>query len=110
MILEIISALEQQTNIPVKPFGTDIIETCILYKYYLTSDNGAVKQYRLELTIICQTLKEAEEIKKHIDLVDTGDTPKITGCCSITQNGGGVLQNLETNTVHTFLYYNVIGG
>lgn len=109
MILEIISALEQQTNIPVKPFGTDIIETCILYKYYLTSDNGAVKQYRLELTIISKTLKEAEEIKKRIDLVDTGDTPKITGY-SITQNGGGVLQNLETNTVHTFLYYNVIGG
>ena len=107
-MLEIMKALEKQLSIPCKPFYTDTISPCIVYKYYLFSDDGAVKQWRLELNVITATLAQSEELKQKIDLVDFGDIGKIKGY-SVTQNGGGVLFNPETDTIHTYLYYNVIG-
>ena len=103
---DIISAIETATGLPVKPFGTNTIENCIVYKFNTVSDNGTVAQMKLELNIITKTIAEAVSIEAAIKtaLVTVGDSKKLAGYNSAAVNGGGSLYNDETKTVHTFLY------
>lgn len=103
---EIIKALEAATSLSIKPFGTDAIEDCICYSSYVISDNGAVKQEKLELRLITKTITEAERIKPIIisTLVTVGDNKKLNylGC---ELNGGGTLKDAATGTIHTLLFF-----
>ena len=104
---QIIKALETATNIAMLPFGTDTVEkSCIVYKNSTISDNGAVRQDKLELRLITHTLAEAEEIKPLIlsTLITIGDNSKL-GYLSCELNGGGQLEDYNTDTIHTLLYF-----
>lgn len=106
MMETLIPILEAATGLPVKPFGTDKVEPCLCYKSYCSSDDGCVAQYRLELRLITDTIKEAETAGRELKaaLIHLGDSSPVDGL-SIEQNGGGQLEDLETATVHTLFYF-----
>lgn len=103
---EIIKALEAATSLSLKPFGTNKIEDCICYSSYVISDNGAVRQDKLELRLITKTVEDAERLKPIIisTLTTVGDNKKFNylGCAV---NGGGTLRDAATGTIHTLLYF-----
>lgn len=108
MLENILEALETATGLPVKPFGTDSPQDCIVYHWSCRRDNGCVAAYRLELRLIARTVKTAQQKEKEIRraLVGVGDSPRLTGA-SIEQNGGGTLLDDGTGTVHTLFYFDV---
>lgn len=110
MIKKLLDAIEAATTLHPEPFAIDSVRDGITYKYYTSSDDGAVARKRLELTLITLTLENADKYKKQIinALVTTGDESKLIGIYKCAVNGGGVLKNYETGTIHTMLYFDVI--
>lgn len=92
---------------PVKPFGTEIIEDCILYKLVPVSNDGVKQQDRLEITVISTDLLTAytmlENVKKAI--LTIGDEKINDDILEISLNGGGSLENIETKTYHLKAYF-----
>jgi len=92
---------------PVKPFGTDTIEDCILYKLVPVTCDGIIQQDRLEITAISTNLLTAQQILEDIKsvLLTVGDTQFNDDILEISLNGGGNLENVETNTYHLKAYF-----
>lgn len=101
----IIPILEQETNLPVKPFGIDSLDECIIYTMVPQTDDGAVQTWRLELRLITKTLARADELKTKIlsALVNKGDSQKINGILNCELNGGGCMED-PNGTIHTLMY------
>lgn len=101
----IIKTLQEVTKLPVKPFGIDSLDECIIVSPVPQTDDGAVKTWRLELRLITKTLENAEKIKPLIlsALVTKGDEPKLN-YLSCFQNGGGSLKD-PNGTVHSIMYF-----
>lgn len=93
----------------IYPFGTDKIEDCVVYNLIPTSSNKIIEQNRLEITVICLDmgigLQMIENIKKV--LITLGDNGLNNNILSIELNGGGSLENLETNTFHFKAFFNI---
>lgn len=113
VLINLINAIETALtplNLPLKPFGTFEVEDCVCYTFYNENDNGCVRNDRLELRVIAyqmDTLFEAETAIKQA-LVSVGDIGKISGIKSIEENGGGLMQDTETKTVHLLMYFTII--
>ena len=110
ILTAIINTLGDALSIPIKPFDTDKIEDCVVYRFYPATDNGAVQTNRLQLRIITKTLKKAEQYKDDVkqSLLAIGDNNKIKGINSIILNGGGTLKDYETNTVQIIMYFDIV--
>lgn len=107
MINKLIKIIESCTDLEVKPLFTDKIEECITYTEQTTADDGVKARHRLELRLITFTLAKAEDVKKKLisALVNVGDEMEIEGIYNSNMNGGGVLFDEGTQTVHTIIYF-----
>lgn len=105
MLTKAIEAMTNAVDVPVKPFGTDILEETVCYTWAPQTDDGAVTVGRLELRLITRTVAKAEELRKSLlsALVTVGDNPK-NGYLSCVLNGGGTLWDDEIKMTHTILY------
>lgn len=102
-VLKKIEEISGQKPLPLK---TDKAEKCLVYKFW----QSAAYTYRLELRVIDFTLAGAEATAAAIikSVCNFGDTNKIQGIPSIVLNGGGVLEDENTNTIQRLLYFDLI--
>lgn len=115
MIAELITLLRKKTKYKYCLGGTDKIEDCVVYGYNDVYNDNIKKSARLTFNIITKGLTEnsaikAEEMKNKINsvILTFGDEPLTNKILSVVQNGGGQLENSETQTLHTIIYYDVI--
>ena len=105
MLAKVIEVLKKTVDVPVHPYGTNIVEECVCYTWSPVSNDGAVENNRLELRLITRTVAKAEQLRKSIlsALVTVGDEPK-NGYNSCYLNGGGSLWDDNIKMTHTILY------
>lgn len=109
IILDEILSILKPLGYNIYPFGTEKIENCIIYNLIPISSNKIIEENRLEITVISLDmetgLKIVEKIKQ--ELITLGDKPLTNNILTINLNGGGSLENLETNTFHFKAFFNV---
>lgn len=102
MILNEILKLLEPLGYPLRAFGTEIIEDCVVYSFVPVSSDCIKEVNRLEITVISKDMQQGlnilEEVKKA--LLTFGDEQKTDNILEVVLNGGGSLENLETDTVH----------
>lgn len=102
MVLNELLNILKSLGYPVKPFGTDEIEDCIVYNFIPLTSDKIKEQNRLEITVISKSmsdgLKTLEDVKGL--LLTQGDEQLTDSILNVALNGGGSLKNLETNTFH----------
>lgn len=105
-MLKVLKKIYEITNLMPIPLKTTKAEKCIVYKFWQT----AAYTYRLELRIIDFSIGGAEETAAAIikNICNLGDSNKINGIPSIVLNGGGILEDIETNTIQRILYFDLI--
>ena len=105
-MLRVLNKINEITNLKPIPLKTTKAEKCIVYKFWQT----AAYTYRLELRVIDFTMAEAEATAAAItkNICNFGDSNKISGIPSIVLNGGGILEDIETNTIQRLLYFDLI--
>lgn len=88
-------------------FGVDEIRDCIVYKLIPQTSDGVKEQSRFEVTIITQDMGLGLEVLEQVKtiLLTIGDQTKTTNILEISLNGGGCLENIETNTIHHKAYF-----
>lgn len=106
MLENIVKLLSGLVDVPVRPYGIDVMDEAVCYSLTPISDDGAVATARLELRLITRTVAKAEELKKLINsaLVTIADNPK-NGYNACYLNGGGNLWDDNTKLSHMILYY-----
>ena len=116
MIAELIELLRAKTKYKYIFNKHDKLEDCVVYSYNDAYNDNIKKSARLTLNIITTGIKEnsilkAEKMKNTINsvILTLGDEPLTNAILSITQNGGGQIPNEVTDTLHTILYYDIIG-
>lgn len=79
----------------------------IAYKWVPLTSNGIKGQYRLEITAINQDYEVADNIVKRVKklLLTTGDTPFSNRLLSISQNGGGIIENPDTHDINLSCFF-----
>lgn len=115
MIQEVITLLRTQTNYEYYFDATkDLKKDVVVYNYYDSVDNGIYKESRLELHIIVKGVDEAaiirsEEMYKTINkvLITVADNKLTENILEVEQNGGGLLTDYNTKTIHKIMYYNI---
>ena len=109
IILDEILCILKTLGYNIYPFGTEKIENCIIYNLIPISSNKIIEQNRLEITVISLDmqigLKMLENIKQA--LITLGDKSLTNNILAINLNGGGSLENLETNTFHFKAFFNI---
>lgn len=109
LIKQLLKKIENATGLNVYLLQTEKIEDCIIYTITSNSDNGAVAYKTLELRIISKTMEKAEEYRKKIfELITIGDEPLMDGILSFEVNGGGLLFDNDTETIHTIVDFELI--
>lgn len=95
---------------PLRPFGTETIENCIVYNLVPLTGDGVKEQSRLEITVISRGMQEGLAILEQIKsvLLTLGDEPLTSGILSVALNGGGSLENWETGTYHCKAFFIVV--
>lgn len=107
---DLIELIEQNTGLKCVPLHTDSLNDCIVYTEQVLADDGAKAKHRLELRIISQTYKNAEIYRDALIncLVNIGDEIKIDNILEGNINGGGVLYDYGTQTIHNIQYFEFI--
>lgn len=102
MILDELLGLLKPLGYDIHPFGSDNIKECIVYNFVPLTCDKVKEQNRLEITVISKSMRKGLEMIKQIKdvLLTLGDDPKTNNILEVTLNGGGSLENLETNTFH----------
>ena len=116
MIQEIITLLRKKTKYKYYFDSANVKNApCIVYQYSPNYNNGIRSLIRLTLIVITpgtneNSIIENEKISKDINknILTFGDNPLTKNILSVEQNGGGLIPNKGTNTLHNFLYYDVI--
>lgn len=108
-MIALLKAIENATGIKPIPLGTEKIEKCIVYNLAPVSDDGLVRQDRLQLRIITNSFEEAMEIGAKISkaVINFGDEAKLHGITNIVQNGGGSMKDYNTDTVHYWIFLQI---
>lgn len=110
MILSsLLGAIQQATGIAPQAYQTSTVgKPAITYSFYRATDNGAVVTYRLQTRVFAKTQEQALEIEQQVrdSLVTLGDSTNFG--CSITSNGGGALNDADTNTPQVITYFDVV--
>lgn len=91
----------------IYPFGVDGVKDCIVYKFMPQISDGIKEQSRVEITIITQAMELGLKILEQLKtvLLTIGDQSKTNNILEISLNGGGCLENIETNTIHHKAYF-----
>lgn len=102
MVLDELLSILKTLGYPVKPFGTPEIEDCIVYNFIPLTSDKIKEQSRLEITVISKSMSDGLEILEGVKeiLLTRGDEQLTDRILNIALNGGGSLENLETNTFH----------
>lgn len=102
MILDEIIVLLKALGYPVKPYGSEKIEDCIIYNFVPLTSDKIKEQSRLEITVITKSMGDGLEILEGVKeiLLTRGDEQLTDNILNVALNGGGSLENLETNTFH----------
>lgn len=102
----VLKKIEEISGMKPLPLKTTKAEKCIVYKFWQT----AAYTYRLEIRVIDFTLGGAEATSAAIikSICNFGDSNKIDRIPSIVLNGGGILEDTETNTIQRLLYFDLI--
>ena len=115
MIEELITYLRKNTPYNYCFDGTSTLKDCVVYNYYETLNDGIKSNYRLELHIIVKgrtekSLLKVEEIRETINnLIITKADNKLTDRIrKVYLNGGGQLTDDNTDTIHQFIYYDIL--
>lgn len=116
MIKEIISFLREKTEYKYYFNETDIKNIpCVIYSFSDSRSNKILRKSRLELNIAVKGVNEnavikSEEIKNKINslILTSGDRPLSKRILSVSLSGGGLVKNEGANTLHQFLYYDII--
>lgn len=106
MLENVIKEIESVVDIPVRPYGIDVIDEAVCYTLTPLTDDGAVATDRLEIRIITRTVAKAQDLRQAVvnALVTVGDNSK-DSYLSCTLNGGGNLWDDNTKLSHTILYF-----
>jgi hypothetical protein len=107
MILDELVNILKLLGYPVRPFATEIIEDCIIYNFIPLTSDKVKEQNRLEITVISKSMTNGLKILSEVKeaLLTFGDKPLSNNILEIALNGGGSLENLETNTFHFKAYF-----
>jgi len=105
-----LSALLQATaeNSKIFAYNADIVELpCITYVFTPVSDNKIIRTDRLEINSISQSFSEALAIDAQIRelMLTFADGQFNNRILNIEINGGGSMENMETNTYHYTVYF-----
>ena len=102
IVLDELLSILKCLGYPIKPFGTETIENCIVYNFVTLTSDKVKEQNRLEITIISKSMSDGLKILEGVKeiLLTRGDEQLTDRILSIALNGGGSLENLETNTFH----------
>ncbi len=117
MIKDIIDTLKTNAELTalikaknIVAFSNDLAKgDSITYAFKPLSNNGIIDKQRLELTIITKKIQnnvDCEEIIKRL-IITVGDKQFNNKIIEVKLNGGGMLENIETGTYHTFLYFDI---
>lgn len=114
-ILEILQNNQVITSIlkptPKKPkiylLSTSDTGDCIVYTWELIGADGIIKEYRLKIVAITNDYDIGQQLLNAInnELVTVGDITKHFKILECNQNGGGLMDNFETNKIHATRYY-----
>ena len=115
MIQEIITHLRQKTKYSYYFHSADVSEApCVVYEMNSPASDGIKENARLTLQIITpgtgeNSIVKSLEIQKDINnnILTKGDNKLTNNIISVVQNGGGLIPNKTTNTLHNILYYNI---
>lgn len=114
MIEEIITLLRTNTNYKYYFNTTANVEDCIVYKYIDNSNDGIKRQSQLELRIIVKGIKESslktiETMSDTIngEILTIGDNELSNRILTVTQNGGGLLVENNTQTTQKIMFFDV---
>lgn len=101
--------LLESSGYPVYAFATTEAADCIVYQYILLTSDGIKEQGRLETTIIAGTLEKGQTMLQKVKdtLLTIGDEKRTETILEIALNGGGVLENPDTGTVHLKAIFSV---
>lgn len=106
---EIIRSILKPTN---KKPGIYLLSTtdmmdCMVYSWELLSSDGIIKNYKFKVIVITDDYDIGQELIEAInkELITIGDTSKHFKMLECNQNGGGLMDNFETNKVHATRYY-----
>ncbi|AMJ40697.1 hypothetical protein [Anaerotignum propionicum] len=102
MVLNELVGILRPLGYPVKPFGTTEIEDCIVYNFIPLTSDKIKEQNRLEVTVISKSMEKGLKILEDVKnlLITQGDEQLTDSILNVALNGGGSLENLETNTFH----------
>lgn len=108
--MNILDEIIEKLKIVGYPFyhlGTEKIEDCIIYKLEQISSDKIKEQYKLSLNIIALSFEKGLKMQDKIkDIFLTfGDNVASVSIMEISLNGGGIMENLETDTYHFKLYF-----
>lgn len=105
MIDRILQAVEAATGIKPIPLKIKQAKEAILYKWYKESRYA----YRLEFRVISPQLERCLVLSEAISatIEDFGDDTTFSNC-SVVQNGGGLLEDIENDMIHQIMYFDVI--
>lgn len=95
----------------IYPFHTaDISRDCIVYVPVPLEDDKVKETWRIEITIISNTLENSMAIDTAIRnaLLTLADNQLTTNILQVGLNGGSNLYNYETETYHQTAYYYVV--
>lgn len=102
MILDELLNILKPLGYPLYPFGASEISNCIVYNFVPITSDKIKEQNRLEITIISLNIETGLKILSEVKeaLLTFGDNKLNNDILEVTLNGGGSLENLETNTFH----------
>lgn len=111
VIVQLVAKLNDNANLKamvnaITPFKTMNVNTMYYKALKLTSDK-VIGQIRFELTVIADTYPKAINAITEAErsLLTFGDIPFSDDILTITRNGGGSMENLDTNTFHETVYF-----
>ena len=95
----------------IYPFHTtDISRDCIVYTPVPLEDDKIKETWRIEITIISKSLENNMAIDTAIRnaLLTLADSQLTNSIMQVALNGGSMLENMETETIHNTGYYIVV--
>lgn len=106
----ILSAIQQGTNVNPKPFKSTKPQTLpsISYTLYRQKDDAIVESWRFQIRITANTLKQCLSLEDSIAeaLCSLGDEQK-HGTLKIELNGGGTLEDPDTGFPQILAFYDI---
>ena len=118
MIQEIIKFLRKNTQYKFHFQSADVSELSdgdVVYDFSNPTSNGIKQTQRLTLMVITKgtgenSVLKSEEIAKNINdkILTKGDNPLTKNILSCVLNGGGIIENKATDTLHNTMYFDII--